>query len=60
MTVRDLQLEECPLMDADANILLTEYGEPRLASSAWPSPPTSAGILALRSAAPRFNMAARR
>ena len=26
------------------NILLTEYGESRLPGSAWPSPPTSAGV----------------
>jgi hypothetical protein len=44
----------------DANILLTEYGEPRLPSSAWPSPPTAAGILALGSAAPRLNVSAQR
>ena len=44
----------------DANILLTEYGEPRLPSSARPSPPTSVGILALRSGAPRLNVSARR
>ena len=47
-------------MDADANILLTEYGEPRPPSSAWPFPPTSAGILALRRAAPRLKVSARR
>jgi hypothetical protein len=37
------------------NILLTEYGESRLPGSAWPSPPTSAGILAPRRAPPRLN-----